>query len=217
MVLELVFPARNLSKVELKKLLRLRPWSLRFTGQYFLETISEAHCERVAVRGEDEENGTMRKSRQGRGDCSGRTRVESTWREENKSERGQRLIYWFGMTCRLWAVTGLSVTFGRISSSAFCSAPLNLRKPNREISGSPSKNKNKAVVQLVLPYMGGESKPQFRVSVSFSVVPPRSPFAVALPLPSNGMGTIRSKPRKRRESPVLRSIPIFGGNFECQI
>ena len=174
MVLELVFPARNLSKVELKELLRLCPWSLRFPGQYFLETISETHCERFAVKGEDEENETMRKLRQGREGRSGRTRVESTWREGNKSERGQRLIYWSGMTCRLWAVTGLRVTFGRILSSAFCSAPLNLRKPNREMSGSLSKNKNKVVVQLVLPYMGGESKPQFRVSVSFSLVLLRS-------------------------------------------
>ena len=74
-------------------------------------------------------------------------------------------------------MTGLSVTLGRISPSAFHSDPLNLRKPNREISGSPSKNKNKVLLQLPLPFMGGESKPQCRFSVSFAVV--RRGFTVA--------------------------------------
>ena len=65
MVLELVFPARNLRKVELKELFRLCSWSLRFPGQYFLETISEAHRERFAVKEEEERNGTKRQSCQG--------------------------------------------------------------------------------------------------------------------------------------------------------
>ena len=61
--------------------------------------------------------------------------------KKTKTERGQRLIYWTGMTCvlslirlcELCAVTGLSVTCRRISSSAFHSDLLNLRKPNTDI------------------------------------------------------------------------------------
>jgi hypothetical protein len=45
MVLELVFPAGDLLKVELEQLLRLAPRPVWLPDQNFFETIAETHCD----------------------------------------------------------------------------------------------------------------------------------------------------------------------------
>lgn len=99
MVLELVFPASDLLKMELEESLGLCPRPLGLPGQDFLETISEAHCERFAAKEADDETGTMRKGCQGLRTTEGRerARVEPTWREGTSPKREQTLICWLGM------------------------------------------------------------------------------------------------------------------------